>query len=268
MHVHVYQFTCLTNLHVGSGEINYNVVDNEVECDPTNGLPMIHASGVKGAIREHFAEQQMNEAQITRIFGAPPRQKEAITAGSYRFMDAGFLCRPMRVANSAAMASINVVSFDSLNRFLELLNAFRVNPFDISRIDADPSVFGDAQFLTNYTQESIRVEDENTKAMPSALAEQIGKLSSVIGNHFALVRSFDNYPLPVLARNQLVKGESKNLWYEQVVPHGSVFYELILTPDAGMDLPLEEHIIQFGGNATIGCGFVQIAKLTETGVAK
>jgi len=54
MNVHVYKYTCLTNLHVGSGDINYNIVDNEVERDPVTGLPMIHASGVKGALREYF----------------------------------------------------------------------------------------------------------------------------------------------------------------------------------------------------------------------
>jgi CRISPR-associated protein Cmr4 len=267
MHVHVYKFTCLTNLHVGSGEINYNIVDNEVECDPTTGLPMIHASGVKGAMREHFAKT-LDAASVNRIFGAPPKQKEAITAGSYRFMDAGFLCRPMRVANSAAMASINVVSFESLNRFLAMLNAFGVNPFGITHIDADPSVFGNAQFLTNYRQEPIRVEDEATLMMPPQLEAQIRKLSGVIGTNVALVKNFEDYPLPVLARNQLEKGESKNLWYEQVVPHDSVFFELILTPDNNMELELEKNIIQFGGNASIGCGFVQITKLTETGVAK
>ena len=28
-----YKIDCLTNLHVGSGEVNYNIIDNEVEKD-------------------------------------------------------------------------------------------------------------------------------------------------------------------------------------------------------------------------------------------
>jgi CRISPR-associated protein Cmr4 len=261
MKVHVYKMECLTNLHVGSGEINYNIVDNEVERDPINGLPAIHASGVKGALREHFTGTAMAENDIVRIFGAKQKNKEAISAGSYRFMDARFLCRPMRVAGSAVKASINVVSIASVNAFLGMLNAFGVNPFGISAIPEDPTVFADAQFLTNYTAETIRVEDEETLPMPRDLVSQLEKLSALIGSHFALVRNFEDYPLPVLARNQLEKGESKNLWYEQVVPHGSVFGLLILTPDDKMELNLEEGFIQFGGNASVGCGFTKLTKL-------
>lgn len=44
--------SCLTNLHVGSGEANFNIVDREVETDPVTGLPIIHASGLKGALRD------------------------------------------------------------------------------------------------------------------------------------------------------------------------------------------------------------------------
>ena len=31
MYFHVFKIKCITNLHAGSGDINYNVVDKEVE---------------------------------------------------------------------------------------------------------------------------------------------------------------------------------------------------------------------------------------------
>ena len=45
---------CITNLHAGNGDVNYNIVDNEVERDPIFGYPTVNASGVKGALREFF----------------------------------------------------------------------------------------------------------------------------------------------------------------------------------------------------------------------
>lgn len=49
---------CLTNMHVGNGDVNYNIVDNEVEVDPVTGYPTINASGVKGALRNYFKDNK------------------------------------------------------------------------------------------------------------------------------------------------------------------------------------------------------------------
>lgn len=261
MNVHIYKYTCLTNLHVGSGDVNYNIIDNEVERDPVTQYPVIHASGVKGALREHFSKV-LSEDRCRHIFGAAPKHKEAIAAGNYKFLDAKFLSRPMRVGGSAAMASITVVSAASVNDYLELLTAFGCNHYGLDHIDLDPAAFGEAGFLTNCP-EPICVEGEKTGKLPKETESQLLKLRDVLGGTFAVVKDFGSYPLPVTARNHLDNGISKNLWYEEVVPHGSVFYQLTLTPDAAMDLPLEQAPIQFGGNGSIGCGFVQITKLNR-----
>lgn len=52
MSAKLYRLTCLTNLHMGSGEANYEVIDLEVERDPVLGEPTMNASGVKGALRD------------------------------------------------------------------------------------------------------------------------------------------------------------------------------------------------------------------------
>jgi CRISPR-associated protein Cmr4 len=36
-----------TNLHVGSGDINFGIVDNEVQRDTITNLPVINASSLK-----------------------------------------------------------------------------------------------------------------------------------------------------------------------------------------------------------------------------
>ena len=62
MNAIVYKITCVTNLHVGSGEANFDVIDNTVEKDPVTELPTINSSGVKGALRQYFKEKNVGDA--------------------------------------------------------------------------------------------------------------------------------------------------------------------------------------------------------------
>ncbi len=52
MNTTLLKMECLTDLHVDSGESNYNIIDNEVQKD-LNGNPTVHSSGIKGAMREY-----------------------------------------------------------------------------------------------------------------------------------------------------------------------------------------------------------------------
>ena len=68
----------------------------------------------------------------------------------------------------------------------------------------------------------------------------------------------------MIARNQLENGESKNLWYEQIVPRESVFYCIIGLGDehsAKFDEVWKDNLVQIGANATIGYGYTQFTKL-------
>ena len=85
--------------------------------------------------------------------------------------------------------------------------------------------------------------------------------------------------LPVLARNTLDdQGISNNLWYEEVVPHETVFYlPVISNGTADGDRTLERFhsfitaegncLVQFGGNATIGYGLTRVSALQQREVA-
>lgn len=256
MSVNIYKVECLTNLHVGSGDVNYNIVDNEVERDAVTGYPVVHASGLKGALREHFSKKDKSELgfNITDIFGQESGSGE-IKAGSYKFLDAHIICRPMRVSSSS-LASIPVVSIKSVNDFIKRLNVFGCTKFGTELIDEID--FGEFNFLSNV--KDIFIEGEETGIIPPQASEVLKNLETIIGKKYAVVKDFNSYDLPVVARNYLVDGESKNLWYEEVVPHDSVFYTIIITPDEKMKLDLSE-IIQIGGHASIGCGFTKFTKL-------
>ena len=72
--------------------------------------------------------------------------------------------------------------------------------------------------------------------------------------------------LPVIARNCLENGVSKNLWYEEVVPRESVFYTGIVNSQNTEKFEdfcrkLEDNLIQIGANATIGYGFTKFEEV-------
>ena len=83
----------------------------------------------------------------------------------------------------------------------------------------------------------------------------------ILLNHedFKKAVSADN--LPVIARNQLDKGESQNLWYEQVLPRFTVFVmPLIHTDEHFEDFNkklTKEGPVHIGANASVGYGFTQ-----------
>lgn len=72
----------------------------------------------------------------------------------------------------------------------------------------------------------------------------------------------NNLNLPIIARNVLDNGESKNLWYEQVVPAETIFYAITQEPEPDrtkdekcLSEYINDKIIQIGANATIGYGY-------------
>ena len=72
-----------------------------------------------------------------------------------------------------------------------------------------------------------------------------------------------------MARNCLENGQSINLWYEEIVPHETVFFTYMLsngtdTGDNSLDKLMsvidDNPLIQFGGNASIGNGLTKVER--------
>lgn len=157
MSTNIYLINCITNLHVGSGEINFHIVDNEVEKDAVTGLPIIHGSGIKGALRDKARKDKIDSDIINAVFGSAGNE-EKCNNGRFKFFDAFMLARPMRVYGSNSTSSVPVVSVDSVNRYINTLKIFS-GKSDYEPITAPD--FGSNSFLTNST-EKITVEGEDT----------------------------------------------------------------------------------------------------------
>ena len=258
MGIFAYKIKCLTNLHVGSGDLNYNIIDNEVERDAVTGYPIIHASGLKGALREHYSGKEDRGFEIRDVFGQKSGSDE-IKAGSYKFLDARLLARPMRTSGQAG--SVMVVSEKSVNDFIRFMNGFGITGFGTEFLNVD---FSGCSFLG--CKKGMIIEAEKTGTLKENAKALVSKISKLFGeeyaDNYAVVKDFNDYDLPVVARNKLDNGISVNLWYEEVVPHDSIFYTVIITPDDEMLLKLDnKEYIQIGGHASIGCGITEFEKL-------
>lgn len=243
MKAHVFKMTCLTNLHVGNGDVNYSIIDNEVEKDAVFGTPVIPSSGIKGALRSYAEEKQ---AEIVReVFG------DGDTRGGYKFLAAQMLGRPVRVSKGGG-AYVVATSPELLESFASLCREIGAEIPELEQLPAVHSGFSGGKAAE---AEGITLEKEE---MHPGMKKLFGEDPWMVLTHEELC----GIQLPVIARNALdINGESQNLWYEEYVPHHSVFYLPVLTPGDEMKLQIEDEVVQFGADASIGYGLMKIEKL-------
>lgn len=259
MYAIVYKITCLTNLHVGSGEMNFDVIDNTVEKDPVTGLPTIHSSGVKGALRQHLAQNGCDAGDVENIFGTSrldsaevekenkeTGEKKRVShtkPGQVKFYQADLLARPAR-ASKGEKAYYLVTSDMAIEQYQMKMDVF-------------------ASRCSTETKDLAKVETEG-------ISSETG--IKLLDSDFVVLKDSElqNLPLPVLARNQLEDGISHNLWYEEVVPHKSIFTfavssenEETLNTFAGVIS--KNPFVQFGGNASIGYGLCKVEEIGRKG---
>jgi CRISPR-associated protein Cmr4 len=252
-------------MHVGSGEANYGVVDNLVQRDPITEIPIIHSSSLKGALREYFKEQWgENDPKLNYVFGVDPKRNGGKTeVGYYKFFDANLIVLPVRSnIKPFFRAAANFV----LKEINERAKSLGLSTFDINPFNENDEVKGKAKIATG--NEGCILEDFETI---SGLTMKTGATNN-IGDNTSLFHEDDfkelSKHLPVIARNQLENGESKNLWYEEVVPRESRFVFFVSKLESteldlsDFDTKIQEKVIQIGGNASIGYGYTKIKKLS------
>jgi CRISPR-associated protein Cmr4 len=236
----VFRLQALTNLHAGSGDSFYGAVDKLVQRDPATRRPTIHSHSLKGALREYFETELGHGAKsdfVKYVFGSPVSgDADAAEQGQFRFFSADLLAIPVPDENINSNTAFNLTSSDDVwaafAQKVELLG-------------------GD-----KWTKDSLKTAFQN------------GATFDMNINQFAEAAD----ELPVVARNQLDNGESQNLWYEELVPHQSIFGFLVQVPidltsgeklNAKQDFidSLNKKVIQVGANATVGYGYCLLTLL-------
>lgn len=266
----LYTITTLSNLHVGSGDINFDVIDNQVQRDAITKLPTIHSSSLKGAFREASGE---GSNYTTYVFGPSNGDNDSHQTGAFHFFEASLLSRPVR---SNKKPYFMATSVGVIENFLQFVEDFEI-AFDeklkesllkLSKIKVEkerPLIFEnlDGVVLEDY-------EAQQSTKVPSIVSDFLGENLALFDDE-----DFKNLDLPVLARNYLEDGVSKNLWYEEVVPKKSKFYFVIAKPtnldesdrkdklDAFEKRFDNQSRVQFGGNKSIGYGYCKVTKVSQ-----
>lgn len=126
----------------------------------------------------------------------------------------------------------------------------------------------DSPVVSNEIYKGARIEDVRQLSIHDINADfsEFTGNPSVLFNDETLSMLCDNDHLPVIARNHLNNGESKNLWYEQVVPRFSRLYFAIAVPEGDSRFSefnevLDGSLVQIGGNASVGNGVCKISKI-------
>lgn len=271
MKTEFYVLTTMGNMHVGSGEYNVGVIDNLVQRDVINKFPNINSSSLKGAFREFFKSEK-NDDFIKRVFGSAPKAQDDKASGSFRFFEANILSYPVR---SNVVAYLRAVSIDVLKEFLLKIKMFQkqndykelVNVLNfLTGIDVKekkPIVFNtklDKAIVEDFELKAEIYSKDLDNTMRTALYKYFGKRVVLLHNN-DFQRLCGENMLPVISRNYLESGESKNLWYEEVVPRLTQFYFPVMEEDRDandFESKLSDSLIQFGGNASIGYGYSKI----------
>jgi len=289
---HLFLITNHTNLHVGAGSSNQGVIDNLVQRDHVDQLPVIFSSSLKGSLREFFEEvieknKEKGKKNISdKIFGGgsnkdnTPAKKS--TKGAYIFHDGILLSYPVR---SNKEPYFNATAPMIIDRFLQM-SGLHNSTLDnglckkLEEIKSKQTKTG-KPVVFNYNQiTNLKIEEFDSFRPEKDGSPEFKIIQDLFGDRLVLfndedfITLTDDYNLPVIARNQLENGESKNLFYEQVVPRQARFYSFISNyDDAEKKLVsnLDEKKVQIGANGSIGyglCSFINKDKLFTPNTTK
>lgn len=260
----LFHITAITNLHVGSGKENIGVVDNLIQRDVITNRPIIHSSSLKGALLEHCncetclknKNNSNNEDPIKDIFGSES------SAGKYRFFDAHLLAIPVR-SNKTPYLMATCPSV--INQYIKTFSLFGLNAPSIEMPVVTTPIVGNNNVNSAYIEDIEAKTSYNNSPIFKSLEEIIGCDAPIVllsDSDFDTL--CDDNHLPVIARNHLDDGESKNLWYEQVLPRYSVLYFPLIAYDKHFETfkGALNSLVQIGANASVGYGFCELKDVT------
>jgi CRISPR-associated protein Cmr4 len=273
---HAYVIKALTNIHPGSGDESYGTVDKVVQRDPADNLPCINSTSLKGALREYFEnESGLSGEDVKFIFGEKPNvnnPNRQQAKGNYQFFAANLLSLPVRstrIPDYKGIPYYNVTSENILNNLLDLCSA----------LNYSNEVLQELKVLKNLEEDQPTIFEGDNPVLLEGIKGKIANdpkpnttsCKNLIGQHMAITSGIQmkdfGEALPIIARNQLENGESKNLWYEEVLPRETRFYFFLRIPEGenkrfeSFEKEILENVIQIGANASVGFGYCTFLKL-------
>jgi CRISPR-associated protein Cmr4 len=283
----LYLIRNFTPLHPGSGDDSFGVIDKLVQRDATTNLPCIHASGIKGALKQALNGIWKEEQKklIKPIFGSEADvnkggKEHKAQQGQVSFHDAYLLALPvpsdlkpyfLTICPAQASDLLRNLTYlglklpDDQQKLLELISEQEVSNdqallFTSAPVDQSKTLGN--QFIHFKRLEGALDRKEHRDTLKDLMEEFTDLIDLVSDETF--LELCDDLNLPVIARNALDDGESVNLWYEQIIPREARFFAAIIWDkeenEKQVNAVFEKHPIQLGANASVGQGFTKFYK--------
>ena len=271
-----------TNLLVGEGSTTYDVVDNAVQRDSISHLPVINASSLKGALKDHMSKlkvpkaetiNELEEDAYNKLFGSDDKQQ-----GIVKFLDSYLIFLPLR---SNVKPFFHTTSRQNLLQFVEFLENLGCKSEKLSKAKEFIENLDENENIVINAKDAI-VEEYECKNKNIDVNDLLAIFPDNVKPKNIAILSDENFidamqHLPVIARNKLNNGKSENLWYEEVVPRESIFYTAMLDyNNLGTSAEykykkgfeafyniLQRDLVQVGSNASIGYGLCNFYAFTD-----
>ncbi len=276
----------LTSAHPGTGQA-LGAVDLPVQREAHTALPVIQASGIKGAWRDHAGAVLGRDDPLLEVAFGPPTDRAHEHAGALAFTDARLLAFPARSALGLIAWVTSPFAWGRLTRDARLLGL--APPPAPAGLDGAAAASGAAC----VRDETIVLESyalragisDAARACADWLVEQ-GCVDAAVEELFAerlvfvqddVLRDLTIHGAEVVARIALdpdtrtTSGPRGNLWYEELIPAETLFYLLALASEAisaggassaseVLEVVLQDdgEWIQLGGEATVGRGLFRV----------
>jgi CRISPR-associated protein Cmr4 len=279
---------CITHLHAGSDDTGIGIIDKMVQRDQATGLPCVHASSLKGAIKQHMhVHEKVTEEKVKvfrevfrELFGSTSKLNTVGTdddktqQGHLAFLPARLLFYPAQGEKQPYFLVTCPAVLTEWADELDLLGNKNGLATHLRTVAKEPPGSAIGIVIDDTGRDGATTK---TKYCRDAKKEAFEEVMKTLGEGFALlsdedfIELTDDFNLPVVARNALEDGQSQNLWYEQLIPRRSVFWTALLPMKDGLsgikDLTkaLASNLCQVGANASVGMGQVQFKKLLNHG---
>ena len=164
-------YSCVSPVHMGAGQA-VGAIDNPIQREVHTGHPLIAGSGLKGAVRHHFARTWTDKHLITRIFG--PERDASEHAGAIAFTDAVLVAFPVRSLRNTFVYATCPTALGRLKRLAGEQAAWTVPQVAIGSVKsassgADSAMVNDRLILEAF--DFAAAEDANVKAIAAWLAD-------------------------------------------------------------------------------------------------
>ncbi len=280
-----------TPIHVGSGT-SVSYIDMPVQREKHTDYPIISSSGIKGVIRDLAVRKDELKEHVEIIFGPEgkdKKQNDEDFASCISFSDGKILCYPVRSLKGVFAYITCPYVLKRFKRDVESLG-IQFTEIELPEIkDSEVLLCHESELKIDTNTNQVAFEEfvfdviqGNAEKVASELEKYLpNNLPTDFTQHFAIVsdnvfRDFTKYSVDIRTRIRINQAtgtvDEGALFTMEFIPSESIFYSQILIAkprknNAGITVLevkekinnlLNEKVVQFGGDETLGMGLVKI----------